>query len=186
MASNITADTIDSAFPVAGQDNNSQGFRDNFTLIKNSLVAAKSEIETLQDDTAKLNVDNNFNGVKLENYKQTKVTEVIDSLGELTANTDISWEAGSYQQLQVAADIQLTLADWPAASQLASLKLQLVGDGTERVITWAIEAGGTLKTDTNWPSNFTVTSATDPVFVEFWTIQGGVTVFGRYLGQYTA
>jgi len=42
MASSITADNIDANYPVAGQDNNSQGFRDNFNLIKNSLVAAKS------------------------------------------------------------------------------------------------------------------------------------------------
>ena len=34
MASNITYTTIDEQFPVAGQDNDSQGFRDNFSIIK--------------------------------------------------------------------------------------------------------------------------------------------------------
>ena len=46
MASNIDTTSIDATFPVAGQDNNSQGFRDNFNVSKNNFTAAKSEIET--------------------------------------------------------------------------------------------------------------------------------------------
>ena len=34
MASNINTNTIDENYPVAGIDNDSQGFRDNFTSIK--------------------------------------------------------------------------------------------------------------------------------------------------------
>ena len=48
MASSITTTNIDATFPVAGQDNSSQGFRDNFTASKNNFTYAKSEIETLQ------------------------------------------------------------------------------------------------------------------------------------------
>jgi hypothetical protein len=44
MTSAITTTNIDGAFPIAGQDNNSQGFRDNFTNIKTGLNTAKSEI----------------------------------------------------------------------------------------------------------------------------------------------
>jgi len=63
MTSAITTTSIDESYPVAGQDNNSQGFRDNFNAIKSALNVAKSEITTLQSNTAKLNVANNFNGV---------------------------------------------------------------------------------------------------------------------------
>ena len=34
MASNIISSTIDESYPVAGQDNDTQGFRDNFNIIK--------------------------------------------------------------------------------------------------------------------------------------------------------
>ena len=34
MASNINPNNIDGTYPVAGQDNDSQGFRTNFTNIK--------------------------------------------------------------------------------------------------------------------------------------------------------
>ena len=48
MASPINTNNIDGTFPVAGQDNSSQGFRDNFTNLKTNLGYAKTEIEDLQ------------------------------------------------------------------------------------------------------------------------------------------
>ena len=48
MASNINPNNIDGAYPVAGQDNNSQGFRDNFTNIKTNFQFTEDEINDLQ------------------------------------------------------------------------------------------------------------------------------------------
>jgi hypothetical protein len=50
MASTITnlINTIDTGFPVAGQNNDSQGFRSNFTIIQSVLLNTESEIESLQ------------------------------------------------------------------------------------------------------------------------------------------
>ena len=58
MASTIISATIDGTYPVAGQDNDSQGFRDNFTIIKTGLATATSEITTLQTTSAVLNAAN--------------------------------------------------------------------------------------------------------------------------------
>ena len=52
MASNISTANIDTTFPVAGQDNDSQGFRDNFNATKNNFTEAKTEIEALQTNKA--------------------------------------------------------------------------------------------------------------------------------------
>ena len=49
MASLINPTNIDGTYPIAGQDNDSQGFRDNFTNIKNNLETARIEISALQD-----------------------------------------------------------------------------------------------------------------------------------------
>ena len=46
--SNINPNNINGAYPVAGVDNDSQGFRDNFTNIKNNLVFAQAELNDLQ------------------------------------------------------------------------------------------------------------------------------------------
>ena len=40
---------IDGTYPIAGQDNSSQGFRDNFTNIKNNFESAYQEITDLQN-----------------------------------------------------------------------------------------------------------------------------------------
>jgi hypothetical protein len=45
--SNIISETIDGTYPVAGVDNDTQGFRDNFTIIKTGLATAQSEITSL-------------------------------------------------------------------------------------------------------------------------------------------
>ena len=60
MASTIISGTIDAAYPVAGVDNDTQGFRDNFTVIKTGLATAASEVYYIAKQTAKLNASNDF------------------------------------------------------------------------------------------------------------------------------
>lgn len=52
MASTINSNNIDTLYPVAGQDNDTQGFRDNFRNIKNNLNTAAQEITALQANVA--------------------------------------------------------------------------------------------------------------------------------------
>ena len=49
MTSLINPNNINGAYPVAGQDNNSQGFRDNFTNIGTNFQYAANEITDLQN-----------------------------------------------------------------------------------------------------------------------------------------
>ena len=48
MASDINPNNIDGTFPIAGIDNDSQGYRTNFTNTITNFTEAKSEIEDLQ------------------------------------------------------------------------------------------------------------------------------------------
>ena len=52
MSSNINVTDLDITFPVAGQDNDTQGFRTNFTVIKNNLNTAATEVTNLQANVA--------------------------------------------------------------------------------------------------------------------------------------
>ena len=54
MASNIVPGNVDGTYPKAGQDNSSQGFRDNFTAIKNNFTEAVTEIVDLQTNKANM------------------------------------------------------------------------------------------------------------------------------------
>ena len=49
MTSQINPNNIDGSYPVAGQPNNTQGFRDNFTNIKQNFQYAETEIDDLQN-----------------------------------------------------------------------------------------------------------------------------------------
>ena len=52
MSSNINPTNINILYPVAGQDNDTQGFRTNFSNIVNNFSIAKTEISALQAQTA--------------------------------------------------------------------------------------------------------------------------------------
>ena len=73
MASNIVPGNIDNTYPKAGQDNSSQGFRDNFSAIKTNFTNAKTEIEALQTNKANLNASSDFtdNEVTRAKFKDT-------------------------------------------------------------------------------------------------------------------
>ena len=50
MTSLINITNIDITYPIAGQDNDTQGFRTNFQNIRNNFVTARSEITALQSN----------------------------------------------------------------------------------------------------------------------------------------
>ena len=75
MASTITnfSSVIDAQFPVPGQDNDTQGFRNNFSNIRDSLGAAAAEITDLQvTNIGIINSLNNF--VNPTNFNGDTVT----------------------------------------------------------------------------------------------------------------
>ena len=194
MASNINSDAIDALYPVAGQDNDSQGFRDNFSTIKNSLATAKTEITTLQNDTAKKNADNDFNGNKIQEANLISTTEQTYATGELTASQNISFENGHYQIVTVGGDITITLTDWAASGKLCKLRLEVKSDGTGRQLTINVGSGGSLKLDKGCLlSDSTVQGQmTNPFnlggvetyMMDFWTHNGGLTVYAKLAGEF--
>ena len=194
MASNINSDAIDALYPVAGQDNDSQGFRDNFSTIKNSLATAKTEITTLQNDTAKKNADNDFNGNKIQEANLISTPEQTYATGELTASQNISFENGHYQIVTVGGDITITLTDWAASGKLCKLRLEVKSDGTGRQLTINVGSGGSLKLDKGFLlSDSTVQGQmTNPFnlggvetyMMDFWTHNGGLTVYAKLAGEF--
>ena len=75
--SNITFASINENFPVAGQDNDTQTFRDNFDSIKTALSTAKTEITDLQDNVVRLDTDNDLNGSIIQNARLQNNYDVV-------------------------------------------------------------------------------------------------------------
>lgn len=185
MASNIISETINAAFPVAGVDNDTQGFRDNFSTIKDSLASAKSEIESLQDDTAKINASNDFSGNDINDANFVKVTDEWINVGTVSANLDVTFNNGHYQVATISNNVALTFVDWPASGRLAKMRIELIGDNTERTITFATEGGGAVLAGSNVPATITVNASTDHYIYDVWTFNGGNTIYVDYVGVFS-
>jgi len=198
MASSIISETIDANYPVAGVDNDTQGFRDNFSIIKQGLAAAAGEITSLQDNTAKLDSSNDFNGTNILDANFSQNTEQYHNIGTVVSSQNISFLNGHYQALTInptGDTITLTLADWPDRDGLAKLTVQIKTvadpDGADgsKTITWLSEGGGTIKAPSTFLSPFSLNTgvyADDPGIVEFWTYNRGTTVYANWLGRFTA
>lgn len=188
MASSINTTTLDENFPVAGRDNDSQGFRDNFFNIKQNLGFAKSEIETLQNGTARVNTDNNFGGNTLNNAVLLNVRETVNTTYATGTVVDINvvWSAGAVHVIKLDNDVELIMTSWPT-SGYASMRLVLFGDNSDRIATISSEGIGTVKTDDSGEfvsDTITVNSAVNPIIVDVFTYNGGTTVFAKYVGTF--
>lgn len=188
--SNIVHETIDGAYPVAGVDNDTQGFRDNFTIIKTGLETAKSEIGNLELNTAKLNASNDFNGTDITDANFSLNTEKYHNIGTVINGQNISFLNGHYQIMAINLDestdsINFSLADWPERDQLAKMTVQIRGNDTAKTVTFTVAGGGTIKYNDTFPAPLTINSSTDPIVIDFWTYSQGTTVYAEYRGQYT-
>lgn len=185
MASTIDDTSIDATFPVAGQDNNSQGFRDNFNTIKSNFVAAKSEITTLQTTRARLDSNNDFAGNEINGALFKGNFTKHHPMGSQTTDENISVANGNFQTITVGSNITLTLTDFSNQNEaFESVVVSILKSGGDRTITFAVN-GGTLKKDANMPDPFIADSTTNPRVVEFFSYDKGVTVFARYVGQFS-
>ena len=132
MSSNINPNNIDGSYPVAGQDNNSQGFRDNFTNTKVNFQYAEDEINDLQSKvvlkaalTGSTGLDNNMNdallyAAKIQDFSATRVGITATS-GSIAVN----YASGHYQSISTTGSIILSFTNFPPSGNYGYLKLQI-------------------------------------------------------------
>jgi hypothetical protein len=202
MASNINYASIDETFPVAGKDNDSQGFRDNFGYIKNSFESAKGEIEDLQSNTAKTNTDSSFNFQTISQVQIKNWGETFHDGGTVGQDTIVSYGDGSIQSFKIDDNLSLILDGFPPNTNAnkinAKLRIHLINNNngdtvTPHTVTIAVQ-GGIIKVNSifNGYSGSTagrtvnpiVLRSQDPVVIDFWSYDNGSTVFMDYVGQF--
>lgn len=200
MASNINDTGVNKDYPVAGQDNDSQGFRDNFNVIKDNFVAAKSEIETLQTTTAQgvtytppaqgaTISTNDFLGNTVKNANFIDNSYGHFAGGTVNTSQNINYSSGNFQSFSIGADITLTLAEWPETTKTGKVRVFINNDGVQRTITFASNAGaGTLKRSSDWSgtgNTFVIDTPQTRTYVfEFISFDAGATVFADYIGYF--
>lgn len=141
MSSNINPNNIDGLYPVAGQDNDSQGFRDNFTNIKNNLTYAKSEIEDLQSKVilksalSGSTLDNDFADALVKGAKISDFSEVRADKGTTSGTVTFSHIDGHYQKVESSGSLTFAFSNWPAAGALGRIRVEVTIDNTSHTVT---------------------------------------------------
>ena len=152
MASSINPNNIDGAYPVAGQDNSSQGFRDNFTNIKTNFQYAEDEINDLQTKSllkAALvgqTLDNNMNdnliyAAAIRDFAAPK-TAVTPAGSPLTAT--INYATSHYQTFSTTASTKIVITNLPATGNYGYVKVQINVTNTAHTITIQGNSAGAL------------------------------------------
>ena len=193
MTSLINFAAINENFPVAGQDNDTQVFRDNFDTIKTNFSAAKTEITDLQDNAARKDEDNDFlyNVVGSLTLQDAYLRKKDYGAAIIAGTQDISFKQAMYHIVRFGANTSLSFSEFPTGAvdvtglgQIGKATLELYGDGTARTITFITSGGAVIKKSPGFPGSVTVTSATNPVIIEVWRHSATV-IFLNYLGLYS-
>ncbi len=139
MTSQINPNNIDTAYPVAGQDNNTQGFRDNFTFIKNNFTEAATEITALQNTSAVKGVSavNDFAGGLIYDARIQDLAASAVNLGSVTGTVTINYAAGHYQQMSTAGSITIALdtASLPPIGRYGLVRLEITVSSAAHTVT---------------------------------------------------
>ena len=141
MTSAINPNNIDGAYPVAGQDNDSQGFRDNFTNTKTNFQYAAAEITDLQSKAvlkaalSGTTLDNNMGGSSLSNAVLQDIAETRVALGTVSGSQTINYEAGSYYTLTMSGSVALAFTNFPPPGQLGRARVRITVNNIAHTLT---------------------------------------------------
>lgn len=136
--SNINPQSIDGTYPIAGQDNNSQGFRDNFTNTVNNFTFAAAELTDLQQNAvlkAALGSvgqtgtpTNDLNYAYLTHAQLIGTVETKNTFANVTSGTfTVDWATGHFQRAPITGTTATLAfaATWPASNLYTKLRLQI-------------------------------------------------------------
>lgn len=160
MTSQINYGAIATNYPVAGEDNDSQGFRDNFTAISAGLAQAKSEITALQSNsvlvadlaTSSNTVQNNMLGSTIYNALYNQFYGVFFNGGSVSSTANIDLANGPVQKFTLTGDPTLTFTNWPDTGKYAVVRVMVVSDGNGvRTPIFANSGGSAPRYDVDFP-----------------------------------
>lgn len=141
MTSAINPNDIDGTYPVAGQDNNSQGFRDNFTNTKTNFQYAANEITDLQNKAVLktaltgTTLNNDMAGSPLSNAAISDFAAIAAILGTTSGAVTINYMSGHYQTVTTGGSISLAFTNFPAAGNFGIVRVAITVANTGYTVT---------------------------------------------------
>lgn len=144
MANTVTSylSKIKQNFPVKGQDNDSQGFRDNFHNIHEAIKYVNENVDLLDQTTIKTNTTSTFGGNTIDSANFKNCSTELYSYALQTDTINIDYSLGSYQKFDLSAGLHdLYIENWPGAGKAGNLKFSITP--TNDVYT-AVNFSGTI------------------------------------------
>lgn len=188
MSSNINPNNIDTTYPIPGQDNDSQGFRDNFTNIKTNFQYAEDEISDLQSKVvlkaalAGTTLDNDMGGALIKNPKLQGVRYTPVLLDSRSGTVEIDFAAGQYFSVSTGASISLDFANIPSAGNYAVWQVAVTVTNTSYTLTLPSSVGNgtsaaSLANIIGRSGQVISFASTGTYTFQFSTANGGTTIF---------
>lgn len=187
MASQINSSNIDGNYPIAGRDNNSSGFRTNFTNIKNNFTYAQTEITDLQNkgifkanlvgNATPLTTVNDMLGAPLRNAEILGFRETIYDIGTVSGAQDIDFVKGSYQTIDLAGSISIgAINNWPASGVQSRIRLEITVPNANYTVSFPASVSQNINSIAGVSSNTVYFTATGVYIFELSSNDGGVTI----------
>jgi len=182
MASNINPNNIDGAYPVAGQDNDSQGFRDNFTNTKTNFGYAAAEITDLQSKAVLKSaltgttLNNNMGGSILSDAQLQDMSEPKVTLGSQSGTITLNYAAGPYYTVTTAGSVTVVFTNFPPAGQAGRMRLQITVSNIAHTLILPVAVSVGTSNTQGFASNVITFNRTGTFEYEFETSDGGATV----------
>jgi hypothetical protein len=187
--STINTNGIDGNYPIPGQNNSSQGFRDNFTSIKNNLNTAGTEITELQDKAvlkqalSDITLDNNMANTLISNAAVRTFRHTTYNLGNNVSGTVVvDCTLGDVQFATVTGNTTFQFAGWAPTNTKHTITLDLTVANTEAFLIFpseVVESGDILENNTTVGGNLAIAKAPHDVtnlVYDFSTVDCGNTI----------
>lgn len=192
MASSISVTNIDATYPVAGQDNDSQGFRDNFSQIKTQLSTAGTEITALQDNRATTNATTDFNGHDVKRANLQDWGQKVVAKGSVSGSVSCDFEDGNVVTLTTSGDTTLTFTNFPVeddgtTNTYSTMKILLTkGTSTDTVTLTGVSLPVSLESpDSSTLGQQEMFPQRQSTFVfEVFSVDGGSTKYASQVLEY--
>jgi len=182
MTSAINPNDIDGTYPVAGQDNNSQGFRDNFTNTKTNFQYAANEITDLQNKVVLkaaltgTTLDNDMAGSPLSNAAISDFAAIAAILGTTAGTVTIDYTSGHYQTVTTSGSISLAFTNFPAAGNFGIVRVQVTVTSIAYTLTLPAAVSVGTSNLQGYSSNVITFNQAGTYTYDFTTSNGGTTI----------
>ena len=201
MTSQVNPNNIDGTFPIAGQDNDSQGFRDNFTNIQNNFQFVYDEITDIQSKAVlksgltNSTLNNDFSNNEILNATLRSFGETYYNAGALSGAQALDYTNGNFQRLQLGGSVTLSFSNWPnetpgatpkpiAGRMIVQIRIESAGVSGGYTVTFPSQTTLGFPSSINGSSGLTVTyPQAGDYFYEVISFDNGTSFFTRELGR---